>query len=79
MNTRMIELYRWFERVYNKLKKVVRIVAQVHDQVIVEVPDHLVTRVQADIRRIMGRKVRIRDKEVFFPIEEKTGLRWSEV
>ena len=79
MNLRIIELYDWFEKVYNKVKKVVRIVAQVHDQVIVEVPDNLVKAVERDIARIMGKKVRVGDREVVFPIEQKTGNRWSEI
>ena len=79
MNTRIIELYDWFEKTYNKLKKIVKIVAQVHDQVIVECPDALVRRVGGDIKRIMSQKVKIGNRMVTFPIEFKVGQRWSEV
>lgn len=79
MNTRIIQLYDFFNKTYNQVKKIVKIIAQVHDQVIVQVPDALVKRVERDIARIMGQKVRIGKREVVFPIEQKTGVRWSEL
>lgn len=83
MNIRIIEFYDWFEKTYNKLKKIVKIVAQIHDQVIVEVPDALVKRVERDIARIMGKPVRMKvngkQRDVVFPIDPKTGHRWSEI
>ena len=79
MNTRVIQLYDYFNKTYNTVKKIVRIVAQVHDQVIVEVPDALVFRVERDIQRIMGQKVRVGTRDVVFPIELKTAGRWSEL
>ena len=79
MNLRIIELYDHFEATYNTVRKVVRIVAQVHDQVIIEVPDALVARVERDVQRIMGKKVRVQSRDVLFPIELKTGSRWSEL
>ena len=57
----------------------VRIVAQVHDSCIAEVPDQLVDEVKAVIEEEMAKKVMVLGIERQFPIDLKDGVRWSEV
>lgn len=79
MNFRLIELYDHVQRTYNMDAIIIKIIAQIHDAVIFECPDHLVDDLKKDITRIMGQAITIRGKDIVFPIELKDSTVWSEV
>jgi uracil-DNA glycosylase family 4 len=78
MNYRLIEIDQLLlDRGY--YRRGVRIVAQIHDAVIFDVPEPLVEEIKQLIREVMGQKVKIGGKARTFPIDMKEGARWSEL
>ena len=77
MNRACIRIYKRFRHEF--VGKDVRIVAQVHDSCIAEVPEALVDRVNEIIVEEMGKKIEIGGEFRDFPIDLKQGMRWSEV
>lgn len=76
MNDRLIAIYdALLESGY--FKKGVKIVAQIHDAVIFDVPIPLVEEIKQLIRDKMSKKFKIGDRERSFPIDMKEGDRWS--
>lgn len=62
-----------------RIPKEVRLVAQVHDSAVFDVPERFEKEVMQIIREAADEPVRIRDRDVVFPIDLKAGSRWSDV
>lgn len=76
MNYRMQDLYALFKRKYGRR---VKMIAQVYDSVVAEVPLSLAESVEADMRMVMAKPWVINGRSVVLPIEIKIGDRLSEV
>ena len=77
MNRACIRIYKRFKAEFVGVD--VRIVAQVHDSCIAEVPNALVDRVKEIIIEEMSKPVMVEGILRDFPIDLKQGMRWSEV
>jgi DNA polymerase I-like protein with 3'-5' exonuclease and polymerase domains len=77
MNRACIRIRKRFKVMWGD--DLVRIVAQVHDSCIAEVPIALVSEVKAIIVEEMSKKILIGGSLRDFPIDLKEGMRWSEV
>lgn len=77
MNNRMIALRKHFNTKYRK--GVVKMVAQVYDSIIFEVPDKMVSAVENDIKLVLSKPWNINGYNVVLPFELKSGDRVSEV
>jgi uracil-DNA glycosylase family 4 len=77
MNFRMIEMRKHFNKKHGR--GVVKMVMQVYDSIIFEVPDALVESVKEDIKMILGTPWVINGRSVKLPFELKSGVRLSEV
>lgn len=71
-------LIRIWQRAKEELGDAVKLVAQVHDSVLFEVPEELVFKMNRIITEEGAKKVLINGREVLFPIDRKQGYRWSE-
>jgi|SRR5215469_3096130 len=71
-------LIRIWKRIRAEFGDAVRLVAQVHDSVLFEVPEPLIFAVNRIITEEGAKKVTINGREVLFPIDRKQGYRWSE-
>ncbi len=76
MNFRTIEVRKRLKKKYGAK---VKIIAQIHDAVIIELPKALKDAIIADIKAVMDKPYIINGKTVKLPIDLKTGYRWSEV
>jgi uracil-DNA glycosylase family 4 len=77
MNRACIRIRKRFKATWGN--DLVRLVAQVHDSCIAEVPDRLVDEVKAIIVEEMSKKIMVGGEYRDFPIDLKEGVRWSEV
>jgi len=66
-------------KIVDELPRDVRLIAQIHDAAMFEVPERRADEVVAIIKEIAESPVRVRNRNVVFPIDIKIGGRWSEV
>lgn len=66
-------------KLMEELPTYARLIAQIHDAAMFEVPESRADDVGAIIREIAEAPVRVCGKDVVFPIDLKIGGRWSEV
>jgi uracil-DNA glycosylase family 4 len=70
-------------RIWKRLKKeygaTVKLIAQIHDAAIFEVPNELVETIRKIIQEEADRPVQINGRSVVFPIDLKDGARWVDV
>lgn len=76
MNDLLLRIWRRLKKTYGS---VVKLVAQIHDAGIFQCPDRLVPAVRAIIQEEADKPVMINGFSVVFPIDLKSGKRWSEV
>jgi len=75
INRAMIDMYQWMKKSGTKA----RLVLQIHDELILEVPNEDLKRVDARLKKYMEQKHHLWNRDVSFPTEKSVTTTWGDL